>query len=257
KLIERDPLALTEVPYVCADGWHTTSVAYSASFFTYLLSVQVDRDEGRKAGLFHSHTIEHIGGLQGLPVVGDDQELRLTGQFPQDTQEAINVCVVEWSVDLVEDAKGARPEEEDPDEGRPAGEGPLSAREHSAGLEPLPARLRHELDPGVEGVAAFFGLDQLQLGSPPLEQPLEEPAEVAVDLGECLDEPVLRGTRHSTQRLLEVLERSREVVVLIPKERQPLVELAVVVIGDQIHRTDRGEALLELGDPTSDAPEIP
>src|SRR5262249_35683425 len=144
-------------------------------------------------------------------------------------------------------AEGARAEVEDGEEQRQAGESALAAREQRDGLEALAARLRHELDPGVERVAARLGLDQPQLGTASLEEPLEESAEVTVDLFERLDEAVLRRARHAAQRLVQVLDRRREIVVLSAQEREPLVELAILVVGDQVDRADRGQSLVELG----------
>ena len=63
-----------------------------------------------------------------------------------------------------------------------------------------------------------------------------------VDLLERLHETVLRRAGHTTERLVEILDRRREIVVLRSKERQPLVELAVLVVGNQVDGTDRASA---------------
>ena len=161
----------------------------------------------------------------------------------------MDVGVVERGVHLVQHAEGARPEVKDREQQRQAREGTLSAGKERHRLEPLAARLGHELDAGVERVATFLGFDQSELGAAALEQSLEEAAEVAVDLVEGLREPVLSRSRHAAERLVQVLDRRGEVVVLGAQEGQAFVELAVLVVGDQIHRTDGDEAFLDLGDP--------
>ena len=77
----------------------------------------------------------------------------------------MDVRVVERSVNLVQDAEGARPEVEDGEQERQTGQRSLSAGEESDGLETLATGLGHELDPGVERVATLLGFDQPQLGA--------------------------------------------------------------------------------------------
>src|SRR2546428_7862047 len=101
----------------------------------------------------------------------------------------------------------------------------------------------------VERIAALLGLAEPELGPATLEEALEELLEVAVDLLEGLGETLLRGARHATQRLFKVLDGADEVVVLCLEEPEPLVELTVLVVGDEVHGSDRGHLLLELDDP--------
>ena len=93
------------------------------------MRVQVNRDESRKAGLLHGHTIEDVGGRHGFSVVCDDQELRLARQLPEHAQKAMNVGIVERRVDLVEHAERARTEVKDREQERQACERPLPTRE--------------------------------------------------------------------------------------------------------------------------------
>src|SRR6185503_6271409 len=112
----------------------TSSVAYPASFFTLLLRVQIDRDQGREARLLHGDAVEDVSRFHGLAVVSDDQELGLAGQFPENTEETVDVRVVEGRVDLVQDAERARPEVEDREEQGQPREGPLTAGHQGDGL---------------------------------------------------------------------------------------------------------------------------
>src|SRR5256886_6338952 len=212
------------------------------------LGVEVDRDELREPGLLHGDAVENVGRLHGLPIVGDDEELGPARQLPQHAQEPMDVGVVEGRIHLVENAERARPEVEDREQERQARQRTFAAREQRHGLQPFAPGLCHQIDTGVERVTALFGLDQPELGPAPLEETLEELAEVAVDLLERLSEALLRAPRHATQRLFEVLDRGDEVVVLRLEEREPLVEFAVLVVGNEVHGPDRGQLLLELGD---------
>src|SRR6516165_4618492 len=173
ELVDRHPVLLAQPPQVRADARHSSSVAYPASFFTLLLSVQVDRDQGRETGLLHGDTVEDVSGFHGLAIVSDDQELGLPGQFPENTEKTINVGVIEGRVDLVQDAEGAWPEVEDGEEQSQPGQRPLTSRHEGHGLQPLTARLSHELHARIERIAALLGLDQPQLGSSALEESLE------------------------------------------------------------------------------------
>src|SRR5438034_180417 len=161
----------------------------------------------------------------------------------------MDVGVVEGRIDLVENAEGARPEIEDREEERQSGQRALATREQRHGLQALAAGLGHQLDAGVERIAALLSLDEPELGPAALEEALEELLEVPVDLLEGLRESLLCAPCHATQRLLEILDRADEVVVLRLKEPETLVELTVLVVGDEVHGPDRRQLLLELGDP--------
>src|SRR6267378_4300694 len=168
----------------------------------------------------------------------------------------MDVGVVERRVHLVEHAERAWPEVEDREhEGEPS-ERALTAREERHGLEPLASRLRHQLHTGVQRVSALFCLHQPQLGTPALEQPLEDLLEVGIDLLEGLGEAFLRAPGHPAQCLVEVLDRCDEVVVLCPEECEALVELAVLVVGDEVHGPDGDEPIVELRYAFTDAREV-
>ena len=169
----------------------------------------------------------------------------------------MDVGIVERRVHLVEHAEWARAEVEDREQEGQSGQGALTTGEQRHGLQALAPRLRHQVDARVEGIAAFFGLHEPQLRAAAFEQPLEDLREVAVDLLEGLDEAFLRGVRHSPQRLLEVLDRRGEVVVLCAQKREPLVELAILLVGDEVDGADGGQFLRELSHPLAKRREVP
>src|SRR5262249_18498948 len=154
--------------------------------------------------------------------------------------------VVERRVDLIEDAERARAEVEDGEQKGQSSEGALTAREQRDRLEPLAPRLRHELNAGIEWITSFFRLDEAKLRAASFEQAFEDLREVLVDLLEGLDEAFLSRVRHSSQRLLQILDGRGEVVVLRAQERQSLVELAILLVGHEVDGADRGEPLREL-----------
>src|SRR2546425_4392758 len=156
--------------------------------------------------LFRS--VQDIGCLHGLPVVGDHEELGPARQLTEHPQEPMDVGVVEGRVDLVEDAEGTRPEIEDREEKRQPGQRALATREQRHGLQTFASGLGHQVHAGVERIAALLGLDEPELGPATLEEALEELLEVAVDLLEGLGETLLRGARHATQRPFKVLDRA-------------------------------------------------
>src|SRR5262245_51114054 len=95
ELVDRHPMLLAQATQIRADARHTSSVAYPAGFFILLLSVQVDRDQSGQTRLFHRNAVEDVSRFHGLPVVSNDEELGLTGQFPENTEKTMDVGVVE------------------------------------------------------------------------------------------------------------------------------------------------------------------
>src|SRR5205085_10599384 len=102
---------------------------------------------------------------------------------------------------LVEHAERTGPEVEDREEQREPRERSLAAGHQRDGLQPLAARLCHQLDAGVERIAVLLGFDEPELRAATLEEPPEDLAEVPVDLLERLREPLVRRPRHASQRL--------------------------------------------------------
>src|SRR5207248_1414213 len=85
------------------------------------------------------------------------------------------------------------------EEGEPR-QGALAARQKRDRLEPLAARLRHQIDAGVQRVTVLFRLHQPELRAAALEQPLKDLLEVAIDLLEGLGEALLRAPGHAGAR---------------------------------------------------------
>src|SRR5579864_6797091 len=122
-------------------------------------SVQLDRNQLRDARLFHRHAVEAIGDFHRLPVVRDDDELRVRLHAAQHLDEAADVGVVERRVDLVEQAERARLELEHAEHERDGGQRLLAAREQLHALQALARRLRDDLDAALERIA---GVEQRQ-----------------------------------------------------------------------------------------------
>src|SRR4029453_14982444 len=83
-------------------------------------------------------------------------------------------------------------------------------------------------------------------GPAAFEKAGEDVAEVPVHFREGLLEALLPGARLSPQRLLEVLDRAGEVVVLSAEKAQPLFQLAVFLVGHEVDGAHRLELLHEL-----------
>ncbi len=104
----------------------------------------------------HADPVEHVGGVHGAFLVGDDDELGAVGEAADQLQEAVDVGVVEGGLDLVEDVEGARPRQEDGED-----EGDRDQRLLTAGEQrELAGRLagRGDLDLDAELLALFLGL---------------------------------------------------------------------------------------------------
>src|SRR5882724_1553107 len=210
----------------------------------YLRVGQLDGNEAGEPWLLHGDAVENVGGLHGLAVVSDDDELGLRAELAQHADEAVDVRVVERSIHLVEDAEGTGAIVEDREEQGQPGESTLPARHERDGLKPLAPRLSHELDPQLERIVLpFLRRHHAELRPAAFEEPLENSREVAVDLLERLLEALLGGACHATKRAVEVLHRLDEIVVLAAEKFEPLLELAVLVV---CHEVDRAHPL-ELG----------
>src|SRR5690606_586261 len=153
-------------------------------------------------------------------VMRDDDELRRLREFAHHVAKATDVGLVERGVDLVEEAKGARLDQENPENQANGGQGFLTAREQLEALDLLAWRLRHDLDPGVQEVV---GLGHHQLGTATIEEAREELLEHVVDGVEGLFEANLRRLVDAIDRLLKRADRRLEIVALA---REVLVALA-------------------------------
>jgi hypothetical protein len=83
---------------------------------------------------------EDVGGLHGLAVVGDDDELRVLFELGEDAGETAGVGFVEGGVDFVEDDEGAGVNAEDGRQEGDAGQRALTAGESGDGGQALAGR---------------------------------------------------------------------------------------------------------------------
>jgi hypothetical protein len=79
---------------------------------------------------------------------------------------------------------------------------------------------------------------------------------MAIDLLEGLGEALLGRARHAAERPLEVLDRGGEVVVLGSQKAETLVELAVLLVGDEVDGTDCLQAAVQLDHPLADGHQV-
>ena len=106
----------------------------------------------------------------------DDHELRPVGELAQCLREATDVALVERRIDLVEDAKGRRPDAEDRQQERGRGQRALPTGELGEAADPLPGWPCVDIDSGFFRVVAG---PQRSLAA--AEEALEEHPELAVD----------------------------------------------------------------------------
>ena len=79
----------------------------------FLSFLELNRDRLGNTRIFHRHSIKQIPNFHGFLVMGDDNELRIIGQTLDKPVEADHICIVKGSIDLVQQAEGARLDEED------------------------------------------------------------------------------------------------------------------------------------------------
>src|SRR5204862_110335 len=108
----------------------------------------------------HGDSIQDVGDLHRALLVRDQQDLRMLRESLDESQEPVQVDVVEGRLDLVQEVERTRPRAEDREEERQRREGPLAPREERYALYPLPPRPCFQLDAGREEVG---GLGERQL----------------------------------------------------------------------------------------------
>src|SRR5580765_902612 len=84
-------------------------------------------DDFGNTGLLHGYPIEHASSLHCFAVVGDHDELGLRTHFANQASEASDVCLVERSIDFVQDTERTRLVAENGDQQRQRGHGFFSA----------------------------------------------------------------------------------------------------------------------------------
>ncbi len=87
--------------------------AYSSAVAQSLGTLKINGKQPRDAFLGHCYAIQAIHASHGQPVMGDDEKPRaLPGQILEQTAEAVDVRVIEGSIDLVQHADRRRPRQE-------------------------------------------------------------------------------------------------------------------------------------------------
>ena len=107
---------------------------------------EAEREHLGDAVATHCDAVECVGDLDGTPVVGDDDRLRLARKRAQFIAEANDVRLVERGVDLIEEQKWGRVDPEDGEEESDRGQRSLSTGEQCQSLQSLAGRLRDDID---------------------------------------------------------------------------------------------------------------
>lgn len=165
--------------------------------------VQADGDQFGDAGLFHGDAVETVGEFHGALVVRDENELRVLGHLANQIVEAIDVRVVEWGIDFVEQTERAGPNEEHGEDHCHGGERFFAAGEERHALQLLAGGLRHDFDPRFEQVG-FVGEDELRLAA--AEELGEELLEALVDRVERVAEAFAADAIDFDNRLAQGLD---------------------------------------------------
>ncbi len=148
-----------------------------------LLRGHHDRDGAGDARFLHGDAVEKLRRLHRPPVVRDQDELRLGGHHLQESAEADHVGFVEGGVHFVEQAERRRGVLEDGEEEGDGREGLLAAGEKGDALEPLPRRLRNDLESRLQDVLVRLPFhDQAEVGAAAAEERPEDLREPHADL---------------------------------------------------------------------------
>ncbi len=95
----------------------------------HCLSVQTEADRLTDAVVAHRDSIHGVGGLDGVAVVGDDDELDRLTQVQQLIAEATHVGFVERGVHFVQHGKGRGVDSQNGEDQGASGERALAAGE--------------------------------------------------------------------------------------------------------------------------------
>ena len=72
----------------------------------FAIAGHFDGYEPGDARFFHGHAVQGFARFHRPFVVGDNDELRLFGEFLNDFDKARDIGIIEGCIDFVEDAKG-------------------------------------------------------------------------------------------------------------------------------------------------------
>ena len=136
--------------------------------------------------LLHGHAYQLFGHFHGDLVVADEQKLRLFAHAGYQLGVTLGVRIVEWGIDLIEQAKRCRVELEYGKHQRNRGQGFFATRQQMNGLVFLARRLRHDLHTGIQNLFACHH----QLG-----------VAAAKQLGEHLAKVLVHGSKGAGQQV--------------------------------------------------------
>ena len=170
-------------------------------------------------------------------------ELRLLCHAAQHVRQAPHVRLVQRSIDLVEDAEGARLINKDSDQQRQRGQRLLATGEQQYILQLLAGRLRHNVDAAVRR-ALLIGQPHKRLATP--EQLAKCRAEVFVDPRKSLVELRPRNFVDLFDRGLRVVDGVQQILALGLQKFVALGGLLVFLERHHVHRPHGFEPLLEL-----------
>jgi hypothetical protein len=190
-------------------------------------------------------SVEPIGNLHRLAVVGDENELGVRLHRPQHLHEAADVGIVERRVDLVEQAERARLVLEESEHQGDGGERLLAARQQLDALQPLARRLGDDLDAALERIAL---VEQRQAGAAAAEQRAEGFLKIPVDGGKRLGEAMPRRLVDPLDRLRGLGDRVDEVLALRGQERMAGFELVELLDRHHVHRAEAVDLGAQLHD---------
>ncbi|KGD44404.1 hypothetical protein DO72_5716 [Burkholderia pseudomallei] len=171
----------------------------------------------------------------------DEKELRLVGHRAHEIREALGVRVVERRVDLVEQAERRRIQLEHREHERGRRQRLLAARQQVNRRVLLAGRLRHHLHAGVENLVARH--DELRL--PAAEQAREQIAEMAVHFVEGRLQERARFLVDLADRVLERLDRVRQIGRLRIEEHLALARGRELVERRHVDRAERVDRVVD------------
>ncbi len=169
--------------------------------------------------------------------MGDDQVagVGLLGHSVEQLTEALDIGVVEGSVDLVEHADRRRVGQEQSEDQRDRGQRLLAPRQQGQGRQALARRLGHDLEPGLERVVA---LDQLEMRLAALEQGREQATEMRVDFLVGVEQPDSPFAVQIADRAAQPVDRLGQLVGFLGTLCPGCVELGELRFRDQVDRAD-------------------
>src|SRR5579884_3264468 len=127
-----------------------------------------------------NNAVKGIGCRHGAAILGDHNELRVSRKLTEHTDVAIDISLIECSVNLIQDAERRGRCGDEGKEKCAGNQSPLAARECVDVPRPLARKLRDDLDRFL-----LVGTVEQELGISTVEDLAEESTEEVVDAEEC------------------------------------------------------------------------